>query len=153
MPSISLYRYFADLISSLRHAQPPPPTRVVVLLIRKTTDFCRVWHGSLTGEVAAYVCRGVEVKSCNYFNSNTFPLKIVLNSAEDDGGLIQIIYKVRFRVNLDLGLVDKVWVKVRLDLGQVDRGWAKVWWVIVQFEWRSDWVKIRFGFISGWVKL
>ena len=37
---------------------------------------------------------GVDVKSCQHFNSNTFPLKVVLNSAENDGGVIQIIYKV-----------------------------------------------------------
>ena len=37
---------------------------------------------------------GVDVKNCQYFNSNTFPLKVVLNSAEKDEGVIQIIYKV-----------------------------------------------------------
>ena len=39
---------------------------------------------------------GIDVKNCQYFNSNTFPLKVVLNSAEKDDGIIQIIYKVIF---------------------------------------------------------
>ena len=41
---------------------------------------------------------GIDVKNWQYFNSNTFPLKVVLNSAEKDDGIIQIIYKVKVLV-------------------------------------------------------
>ena len=43
--------------------------------------------------IISMTASGVDVKSCQHFNSNTFPLKVVLNSAENDGGVIQIIYK------------------------------------------------------------
>lgn len=71
---------------------------------------------------ASLTARGVEVKSCNYFNSNTFPLKIVLNSAEDDGGLIQIIYKVGDDLRQDMltlqmiRVMDRLWLRAGLDL-------------------------------------
>ena len=34
------------------------------------------------------------LRNCSYFNSNAFPLKLVLNSAEEEGGVIKAIYKV-----------------------------------------------------------
>ena len=43
---------------------------------------------------ASSLARGVDGRSCSYFNSNAFPLKLVLNSAEEDGGFIKAIYKV-----------------------------------------------------------
>ena len=48
---------------------------------------------------------GIDVKNCQYFNSNTFPLKVVLNSAEKDDGIIQIIYKVKVLVKTKYGFL------------------------------------------------
>ena len=65
----------------------------------ETSTYLSGFHSVLSGLLRitflfSLTARGVDVKSCSYFNSNTFPLKVVFNSAEDNGGLIQIIYKV-----------------------------------------------------------
>ena len=49
---------------------------------------------------------GIDVKNCQYFNSNTFPLKVVLNSAQKDHGIIQIIYKVKVLVKTKYGFLE-----------------------------------------------
>ncbi|XP_023349683.1 phosphatidylinositol 4-phosphate 3-kinase C2 domain-containing subunit alpha isoform X2 [Eurytemora carolleeae] len=71
---------------------------------------------------ASMTASGVDVKSCQHFNSNTFPLKVVLNSAENDGGVIQIIYKVGDDLRQDMltlqmiRVMDRLWLKGSLDL-------------------------------------
>lgn len=74
---------------------------------------------------ASLVSNGVDVKSCTYFNSNTFPLKLVLSSREDDGGIIKAIYKVGDDLRQDMltiqmiRVMDRLWLRAGLDLRMV----------------------------------
>ena len=74
---------------------------------------------------ASLVSAGVDVKSCTYFNSNTFPLKLVLNSRDNDGGIIKAIYKVGDDLRQDMltlqmiRVMDRLWLKAGIDLRMV----------------------------------
>ena len=74
---------------------------------------------------ASLVSTGVDVKSCTYFNSNTFPLKLVLNSRDNDGGIIKAIYKVGDDLRQDMltlqmiRVMDRLWLKAGIDLRMV----------------------------------
>ena len=74
---------------------------------------------------ASLVANGVDVKNCSYFNSNTFPLKLILNSDEKDGGVIKAIYKVGDDLRQDMltlqmiRVMDRLWLRGGLDLRMV----------------------------------
>eukprot|EP00092_Neocalanus_flemingeri_P001614 GFUD01001721.1.p1 GENE.GFUD01001721.1~~GFUD01001721.1.p1 ORF type:complete len:1837 (+),score=416.06 GFUD01001721.1:479-5989(+) len=74
---------------------------------------------------ASLIANGADVKSCSYFNSNTFPLKLVLNSDENDGGVIKAIYKVGDDLRQDMltlqmiRVMDRLWLRAGLDLRMV----------------------------------
>ena len=73
---------------------------------------------------ASMVTDGVDVKNCTYFNSNTVPLKLVLNSRGSDG-VIKAIYKVGDDLRQDMltlqmiRVMDRLWLKAGLDLRMV----------------------------------
>ena len=93
---------------------------------------------------ASLVANGVDVKTCKYFNSNTFPLKLVMNSAEDDGGVINAIYKVGDDLRQDMltlqmiRVMDRLWLRAGLDLRMVSFKCVPTGWKAGMVEFVED---------------
>ena len=63
--------------------------------VRKSSSKGRGWKvGDLSTHNQISINFRIILRNCSYFNSNAFPLKLVLNSAEEEGGVIKAIYKV-----------------------------------------------------------
>ena len=90
---------------------------------------------------ASLMVNGVDVKTCSYFNSNTFPLKLVFTSRESDGGVIKAIYKVGDDLRQDMltlqmiRVMDRLWLKDGIDLRMVSFNCVPTGWKagIVEF--------------------
>lgn len=102
----------------------------------------------------------MEVRSCSYFNSNTFPLKLVLSSKEADGGQIKAIYKVGDDLRQDMltlqvrrvipiksvmifylqmiRLMDRLWLRAGLDLRIVSFHCVPTGWKAGMVEFVED---------------
>jgi len=93
---------------------------------------------------ASLVANGVDVKTCKYFNSNTFPLKLVMTSAEDDGGVINAIYKVGDDLRQDMltlqmiRVMDRLWLRAGLDLRMVSFKCVPTGWKAGMVEFVED---------------
>lgn len=79
---------------------------------------------SLPLNPALQVC-ALDVPACSYYPSNTLPLRLVFQSADDSEQTVPVIYKVGDDLRQDMltiqmiRIMDKLWLKEGLDLRMV----------------------------------
>ncbi|XP_041367790.1 phosphatidylinositol 4-phosphate 3-kinase C2 domain-containing subunit alpha-like [Gigantopelta aegis] len=70
------------------------------------------------------VC-GIDGKSCSYFTSNAFPLKLVFKNCNHKADPVYVMYKVGDDLRQDMltlqmiRIMDRLWLKTGLDLGMI----------------------------------
>ncbi|NXH68953.1 P3C2G kinase, partial [Hydrobates tethys] len=120
-----LIRILEDIAKKVKAASDPKRKEVLKVELNRLQQFFQEVKVCRLPLNPALVVQGVEARSCSYFTSNAFPLKISFINANAPSGNINVIFKIGDDLRQDMlvlqiiRVMDSIWLQEGLDMQMI----------------------------------